>query len=153
MNLETFFSMVLPPNAPAPNERFLPRGQSADKYVFPDDVEGATEVLSGSLITLPGKECLEGVDLSSPQAVQNELGKAWVGGYVLGREWALQNITQLLAIYLQRLNEPLIAELAAYNWGEDATQPEVLDWLSHLAILMRAHREADAETQTHAVQA
>lgn len=143
MSLETFLSLILTPDAPPPGERFLPRDDSADKYVIPGDVSGAAELLSGSLISLPGKECLEGVDLSDLDAVQSELGKAWVGGYVTGREWAMQNMMSLLMVYLERLDDPMIRSLAAYDWDEDASQPEVLEWFSQVATAMNCARSME----------
>lgn len=151
MSLEKFFSLVLPPFAPSPGERFLPRQDSANKYVIPDDVSGAAELLSGSLISLPSKECLEGVDLSDPEEAHRELSKAWVGGYVSGREWAMHNMMMLLTVYLERLDEPMIHELAEFDWDEDAAQPEVLEWFSQVAIAMDcARRMEDAAAKSTA---
>lgn len=153
MSLETFLSLILTPDAPPPGKRFVPRDESADKYVIPDDVSGAAELLTGSLISLPGKECLKGLDLSDPEAIQGELGKAWVGGYVTGREWALRNMYTLLTVYLMRLDEPMIRDLAAYDWDEHAAQPEVLEWFSQAAIDMdsaRSMENAPAESTASA---
>ena len=134
MTFDEFFQTFLSPFGPAPTESFVPRDQSDNKYVFPEDVFGATELLSGSLIALPGKHCLEGVNTGDAVTLEREIQKAWVGGYVSGREWALVNIGVFLAMMWEDGDSPMMQAMAAHDWDETASQPELRHWFVGHAI-------------------
>ena len=140
--LQIPLDLLLRPAAPAPSERFLPRDQSDDKYVYPVNAEGTTELLSGAIAALPGQECLEGVDLSDPAQAEKEIQKAWVGGYISGRDWGLESFPALLGAHLNGESDELISELAHYKYGEDARQPALLYWLCEVALMMKTMRRS-----------